>query len=325
MMLSSERLVFFDVETGGLDPARHPLIQFAAVVVDGDWNEVEALEAKIHFDPATADPSALAVNSYDPDIWASQALAPTIASRLLGDLFRRHATMHKVSRAGKPYTVARLAAHNAPFDTGFLGAFFKDLDEFCPAALYESLDTCALARWASLLFPPGARDHKLGTLCEWLGVQHDNAHDALTDVRATVQVARALVSKLGGASGGPRLYQDESDAAPDLLAEVERLRIALHDTEHSLRQEEHLHRETAAEVERLREQNTRLNVEVVEMTSRVGEWEDLEEQRDALAGALQRYLLGDDCGCCDGSPDQPASGSCGYCAGMAALQKAGRL
>lgn len=50
----------------------------------------------------------------------------------------------------------------------------------------------------------------------------------------------------------------------------------------------------------------------------------LQEQRDALALALEAYTLGDDCGCSDGSPDQPASRPCAYCNGMAALRKAGR-
>lgn len=30
----SDRIVFFDLETGGLDPVRHPVIQFAGVAVE---------------------------------------------------------------------------------------------------------------------------------------------------------------------------------------------------------------------------------------------------------------------------------------------------
>lgn len=51
---------------------------------------------------------------------------------------------------------------------------------------------------------------------------------------------------------------------------------------------------------------------------------ELEQQRDALAEALLLYTTGDDCGCCDGSPDQPQSTPCAYCVSMAALRKAGR-
>jgi DNA polymerase III epsilon subunit-like protein len=63
---------------------------------------------------------------------------------------------------------------------------------FCPAACFEPLDTVSLARWASFVAPTQPKDHKLGSLCAWLGIEHDDAHDAMGDVRATVQVARVL-------------------------------------------------------------------------------------------------------------------------------------
>jgi len=192
-----ERIVFFDLETGGLEPGKHPVIQFAGVSVDPAWDEVEALELKVQFDPATADREALAVNSFDPEAWALHALSPLAALPLISAFFRRHATLHKVSRAGRPYSVARVAAHNARFDCDHLGAFFKAQGEFCPAALYEPLDTLALARWVSFRDSgPGPVDHKLASLCAWLGIEHRDAHDALGDVRAAVQVARVLSARI---------------------------------------------------------------------------------------------------------------------------------
>ena len=38
-----QRLVFFDLETGGLDPKRNPIIQLAAVAVDSHLEVIEAL------------------------------------------------------------------------------------------------------------------------------------------------------------------------------------------------------------------------------------------------------------------------------------------
>lgn len=195
--MSGDRVVFVDVETGGLDPSRNPIVQFAAVVVDGAWDEIEALEVKLHFDLAACDPGALEANRYDPETWKREGVSGPLARQRVADLFRRHSAMEKVSRAGKPYTVARLAAHNAPFDCGFIAAWFKQGNLFCPAACFEPLDTLALARWASLGAPDGPADHKLGSLCAWLGVPLDKAHDALSDVRATVAVARVLAERLG--------------------------------------------------------------------------------------------------------------------------------
>ncbi len=197
-MQPNERLVFFDLETGGLDPLRHPIIQFAGIAVDGQWRELEAIEIKIHFDVSTAEPDALEKNHYSRELWAVSAISQPRALERVGDFFRRHATMDKTSARGKAYAVARLAGHNAErFDCPFLVAWFKAANQFCPAACFEPLDTVSLARWASFVAPTQPKDHKLGSLCEWLGVPHEDAHDALWDVRATVQVARVLTERFG--------------------------------------------------------------------------------------------------------------------------------
>lgn len=42
-----QRLVFFDLETAGLNVARHPIIQVAAIAVDERLDVLEAFEAKL--------------------------------------------------------------------------------------------------------------------------------------------------------------------------------------------------------------------------------------------------------------------------------------
>jgi DNA polymerase III subunit epsilon len=192
-----DRLVVLDLETTGLDERRHDVCQFAAIAVDGEWNEVGAIELKIFFDFERAEPSALEINGYDEATWKREAVAPAIARGRIADFLRRHATLTKTSKAGRPYTVARVCGHNAAsFDGLFLAAWFKRSETFLPAACFEALDTLALARWASFVCPPGPRDHKLASVCEWLGVEMEKAHEALSDVRATVEVARRLAAAM---------------------------------------------------------------------------------------------------------------------------------
>jgi DNA polymerase III alpha subunit (gram-positive type) len=195
-MNPGDRVVVFDVETGGLDPYRHPVIQFAAVACDGEWSEVEAVEVKVAFEETLADAEALALNHYDPSVWAREAVAGPIARGKIADFLRRHATVEKTSRGGKTYRVARLCGHNSRFDAEFLAAWFKSAGEFLPAACFEALCTLNLARWLTLGTSAPPVDHKLGSLCSWAGIAADNAHDALADVRATAELARRLMSRI---------------------------------------------------------------------------------------------------------------------------------
>lgn len=208
------RIVFFDVETSGLDPKYHEIIQIAAVAVDADnFDEIATFASKVKFDASLASEDALAVNSYDPGVWQREAV-PTLQARGEFDNFlREHATVRMVSkRTGRPYKVAQLAGHNAAtFDMPFLRAWFdRRPSEFLPAA-FLVLDTLQLAMWAAQcplapIIPAGAEfrrsvptNFKLGTLCEYLGVDlGDDAHDAVNDVRATVAIAREYLHEFAG-------------------------------------------------------------------------------------------------------------------------------
>ena len=99
------------------------------------------------------------------------------------------------SRAGRPYHLAQLAAHNADFDGPRLRNWFRRQKEFLPASR-RVLCTLQRAMWLfheeTTLTPPA--DYRLATLCEYFGVPfgEDEQHDALADTRATVAVYRAM-------------------------------------------------------------------------------------------------------------------------------------
>lgn len=194
-------IVFFDLETGGTDPRRHPIVQLAAIAVDpeDDMRELETLEVKLRFDPAAADPEALRVNGHDPGVWAREAVEPSEAMKAFSDLLRRHATVQMVSRrTGRPYSVARLAGHNAAaFDKPFIDEWYRAAGEFLPAHP-RVLDTHHLALWAHALHPEGAAPQStaLGEMIRLHNLAREGAaHEALSDVRATVALARALTNQ----------------------------------------------------------------------------------------------------------------------------------
>ena len=79
------KLVFFDLETGGLNPTRHPVIQMAAIAVDQHLEPIETFEAKIRFDEQKANRNSIRKNHYHRGIWAKVALEPEVAARNFGE------------------------------------------------------------------------------------------------------------------------------------------------------------------------------------------------------------------------------------------------
>jgi DNA polymerase III epsilon subunit-like protein len=190
------RLIIFDLETGGLDPKRHPIIQLAAVAVDADLQPHEAFEVKIQFEARQANRNSLRKNHYAPGVWSKLAVPAKDAAYSFANFLRRHATIPTVAADGTVYRVAQLIAHNAAFDGPFLQAWFEKLGVFLPARR-QVLCTLQRAMWLvteDLCGSVPPKDFKLATLCQYFGVPFHAAaaHEALSDVTATLGLYRAI-------------------------------------------------------------------------------------------------------------------------------------
>ena len=191
---SKVRVVYVDIETGGLEIHR-PIIQIAAIAVDGELNEVEQFETKIRFDESEASPDALRKIHYRRAEWKRTAVSPKKAAWSFARFLRRHASVEIYRRDLSVFRVAQLVSHNSQFDAPFLKAWFERLDIFLPAS-YRVCCTLQRAYWLFHENPqlPRPDDYRLGTLCDYFGVALNphQAHDALADVRATVSLYRAM-------------------------------------------------------------------------------------------------------------------------------------
>ncbi len=192
-------LIFFDLETAGLDPKRHAIIQIAAIAVDETLAPIEAFEAKVRFNEQKANKNSLRKNHYQKGTWAIEAQEEIDVARDFAAFLKRHASIPMTSSKGAPYFVAQLVAHNAAFDAGFLQAWFDRLKLFLPARR-QVLCTMQRAMWhaseSPRLLPP--KDFKLATLCHAFGVPFHaaNAHEALADVTATMLLYKKLVGNI---------------------------------------------------------------------------------------------------------------------------------
>jgi len=185
-------IVFFDLETGGLSPESHPIIQLAAAAVD--WRTLEVLdelEVKLLFDESQCTEEALRINSYDAAVWREQAIPSSDAALAFADLLRAHAHVGCISARGKPYYVAQMAAYCADFDMSFLRAWFDRENQFLPAA-FRPLCVMQRAQWHCLESGERPADFKLTTVAEFFGLVTAGAHDASIDNRRQIAIYRKL-------------------------------------------------------------------------------------------------------------------------------------
>lgn len=242
----TNKLVFMDIETSGLNRDKHAIIQIAACAVTlPEMAIVDTFEVKIRFNKDNASPFALANNVYatqvqgvdqglvklmeqrmlslpyderaeaelltpeerevffaDFDLWEVSAVHPAAACKRFFAFLNRHATLMKISKAGKPYNVAVLAGHNIiSFDIPFLQSWQKRLAQkdaslSFPPFDFFALDTLQMALQAKLLMGIPYPDLKLKTLCQYHGLAGEQTHDALDDIYLTVALARALHHKI---------------------------------------------------------------------------------------------------------------------------------
>ncbi len=227
---AEDRLIFFDLETGGLDPKTRPITEIGAVAVSARTLEpVETFHMRVSFDPKEADPKSLSISKYDPTLWATAAVPPTLVAEYFAQFLRRHATHVLPKQDGGVFRVAKLAGHNAEtFDGPFIRQWYQRLSKFFPAAL-SVLDTKQRAMWLFEEHPQLARpeNFKLGTLAAYFGTATTPDHSAICDVRATIEVYQAIQRQMLAVTESQQVYL-EALARETGHAPQEILRRAIH-------------------------------------------------------------------------------------------------
>ena len=197
----ADTFLWYDIETSGISPAHDRIVQFASLRTDADLKPIDPpFSTYIQLAPEVVPwPEALLVSSITP----------------------------QTSATGRPEWEAMTEIHRI-FETpstcvvGYNNLLFDD--EFIRYALYRNLmdpyarewrdgnsrwDIIDLVRAAAALRPQGIEwpviddkpSFRLQAIAEANGLTHEIPHDALSDVRATIEVA-SLIRKRQ-----PNLYQ----------------------------------------------------------------------------------------------------------------------
>jgi len=163
--------VAFDTETTGLSPIEDRVVEIAGAAFGPDGSPLGCFEQLV--DPGIPIPEAL---TQIHGITDAMVQGKPRIEQVLPEFLRF---------AGD----AVLVAHNAPYDVSMLMVTLLKMGAV-PTPGNLVLDTCTLARAAF----PGARDYRLGTIAEHLGIARGRAHRALADVEACREVFLRVLS-----------------------------------------------------------------------------------------------------------------------------------
>ena len=170
-------VAFIDVETTGLDPIDSGPFEIAMLVYKG----AELLAEKVfHLNPLSEEivihEEALKVNGATEEQIRSYPLAAEVIPQIAEFL-----------SLYKPPENYVFGGYNAPFDYGQVGGImFRHgalINDYFNGQLIDVLELVKKAKAMGLI--KATTDNKLTTITEALGIEHDKAHTALSDIRAT--------------------------------------------------------------------------------------------------------------------------------------------
>ncbi|WP_137297124.1 exodeoxyribonuclease I [Psychromonas sp. SP041] len=191
-----DSITWYDSETTGISKSLDQILQFASIKTDKDLNIIPGTETNIMCKPRpdiVPHPKAFLTHHLDMDILKSAGMNEFMLARTVGNIFSSN------SNNG-------IAGYNTEsFDNEMVrNLFFRNMKD-----LYEhewkdgnfKFDLFPLVQMTYAFRPEilqwqnkndGSTSLKLEHLAESNGVIHQNAHDALSDVEATIGLAKII-------------------------------------------------------------------------------------------------------------------------------------
>jgi DNA polymerase-3 subunit epsilon len=187
------KLIFIDTETTGVDRQKHEIMQLAAIVTD-ETGDTILNELNINIRPENVediDHDALAVCNKTLDDVLSNEYSREEGHQRFCEFLSNHINKYD------PSDKAQFVAYNSTFDEDFVRKLFLQCNDNFYGSWFWNPSLCAMKEFAFLI-----RDNrhklenmKLGTVCRFLDIDFnddDGAHDALYDVKKTIELFKKL-------------------------------------------------------------------------------------------------------------------------------------
>ena len=182
----TDRLLFIDTETGGLDPLKHSLLSIGVVVWDKKSGELFSDEYYIYSDNYVVTKSATRINHFNLTEHNLHAVAPTIVVQKLFKIRDKY-----FDKDG----LLPLAGHNVTFDIQFIKQlFFQCGRSYEKLFSHRAVDTYTVIKFLTdcQLIPNSISSS--ASAFKYFNITVEGRHTALGDARATMQLySKALL------------------------------------------------------------------------------------------------------------------------------------
>ncbi len=181
-------MLFIDLETTGVEPGKHGVVQIAGIIeIDGKIAEEFEFKSRL-FPGQVSEPQALQVIGRTAEEIAGYP-EPRLAYEGLAGIFNKY--IDRYDKTDKLH----MAGQNPRFDYDFLTAFFQNngnqfLYAYIQFHLIDLMAATALFQAAGKMKVPNM---KLETVSSYFGIQY-KAHDAKEDVRVTRELYHTYVN-----------------------------------------------------------------------------------------------------------------------------------
>lgn len=201
--MNSDKILFIDTETGGLDPSKYSLLSIAFVV----WQDFKILGAKeifINDGVLEATPEALEINGIDLKEHITKSISPQLAIKEMSEFLNLHfLAEEKITLAG----------HNINFDINFFKHLLSQNNYlFHVRFTHRNIDTATILYFLYLGNKIKQKALSSDEAFSLFGINIEGRHTALGDAVATAKLFSILVRlisknvKIKGSTTLPRLF-----------------------------------------------------------------------------------------------------------------------
>ena len=185
---NTQKLVFIDIETTGLNADKHEIVEFSAIITNSDASKIlDTINISIKPELIeNIDQTALEVTNKTVDDLLNNEYTMHEAHKIICEKLEEH-----VDRRDKTDKL-QFIAYNSEFDEKFVRKLFTKCEDKYFNALFWNPSICMMKEIAFMLRNERNKinSFKLESICKLLDIEFnkDKAHNSLYDIEKTLEI-----------------------------------------------------------------------------------------------------------------------------------------